>query len=293
MHADGDLAAEVAQIQWYHTMELRPGVVTPGYLDTRPVVERLPLPRSVAGLRCLDVATFNGFWAFEMERRGSDDVVAIDVLDPAHWDWPVASTPDAIEAIGARHAGGRGFDIAKRELGSAVQRVERSVYELDPEQDGTFDLVYLGSLLVHLRDPVRALERIRLVCRGTLVVVDGIDLPLSLMLPRLPVARFDGRGRPVVVLERRGPRPAGGVRRLRGHRGPETPFRAARARPAARADAPEAAADPSRPPGPRNRPQGRPPRCAQRTAAARALARPASRRARPARRAEAPPRSTS
>jgi len=196
VHADGDLAAEVAQIQWYHTMELRPGVVTPGYLDTRPVVERLPLPRSVAGLRCLDVATFNGFWAFEMERRGSDDVVAIDVLDPAHWDWPVASTPDAIEAIGARHAGGRGFDIAKRELGSAVQRVERSVYELDPEQDGTFDLVYLGSLLVHLRDPVRALERIRLVCRGTLVVVDGIDLPLSLMLPRLPVARFDGRGRP-------------------------------------------------------------------------------------------------
>jgi tRNA (mo5U34)-methyltransferase len=57
-------------------------------------------------------------------------------------------------------------------------------------------LVYLGSLLVHLRDPVRALERVRAVCDGSLIVVDGIDLPLSLLLRHTPVARFDGRGRP-------------------------------------------------------------------------------------------------
>jgi len=191
-----DLAAEVSAIQWYHTMELAPGVLTPGWLDTRPVASRVPLPRSLAGMRCLDVATFNGFWAFEMERRGAAEVVAVDVLDPARWDWPVGSERAVMDAVGERHAGGRGFEIAKRELGSSVERVERSVYELEPGRDGSFDLVYLGSLLVHLRDPVRALERIRSVCRGTLVVVDGIDLPLSLLLPRLPVARFDGRGRP-------------------------------------------------------------------------------------------------
>src|SRR3954471_15071437 len=153
-----DLAAEVAAIPWYHTMELAPGVVTPGWLDTRPVAAKVPLPPSLAGLRCLDVATFNGFWAFEMERRGAAEVVAIDVLDPARWDWPVGSEAEVREAIGERHAGGRGFQIAKRELGSAVERVERSVYELDPDEDGTFDVVYLGSLLVHLRDPVGALE---------------------------------------------------------------------------------------------------------------------------------------
>ena len=196
MAAHEELATEVAAIPWYHTMELRPGVVTPGWLDTRPVAATVPLPRSLAGMRCLDVATFNGFWAFEMERRGAAEVVAIDVLDPARWDWPAGSEDEVRAAIGERHAGGRGFEIAKRELGSAVERVERSVYELDPEKDGQFDVVYLGSLLVHLRDPVRALERIRAVCRGTLVVVDGIDLPLSLLFPRLPVARFDGRGRP-------------------------------------------------------------------------------------------------
>jgi hypothetical protein len=43
---------------------------------------------------------------------------------------------------------------------------------------------------------VRALERLREVCDGTMIVVDGIDLPLSLLLPGRPVARLDARGRP-------------------------------------------------------------------------------------------------
>jgi tRNA (mo5U34)-methyltransferase len=72
--------------------------------------------------------------------------------------------------------------------------MELSVYDLDPAEVGTFDYVYLGSLLLHLRDPVRALERTRLVCRGELLVVDTLDLHL---LPfRRPLAVLDGRGRP-------------------------------------------------------------------------------------------------
>jgi tRNA (mo5U34)-methyltransferase len=191
-----DLEAEVATLEWYHTLELAPGVVTPGRLDTRRVVDDVRLPDSLAGLRCLDVGTFNGFWAFEMERRGAAEVVAIDVLDPGRWDWPTGSDPAAIEAIGRRQAGGDGFILAQRELGSSVRRLDRSVYELDREDVGGFDLVYLGSLLIHLRDPVRALERVRSVCDGTLIVVDGIDLALSTLFPRHPVARLDGRGRP-------------------------------------------------------------------------------------------------
>jgi tRNA (mo5U34)-methyltransferase len=190
------LDAEVAGLEWYHTLELAPGVVTPGRLDTRRVVDSIPFPRSLAGRRCLDVGTFNGFWAFEMERRGAAEVVAIDVLDPHEWDWPVNSDPRTIEAIGRRQAGGAGFDLAKRELRSSVQRVDRSVYELDEAEMGRFDLAYVGSLLIHLRDPIRALERVRAVCEGTLIVVDGIDLALSTLMPRRPVARLDGRGRP-------------------------------------------------------------------------------------------------
>jgi tRNA (mo5U34)-methyltransferase len=182
--------------EWYHTIELAPGVVTPGWFDTRRVAARLPFPPSLEGQRCLDVATFDGFWAFEMERRGAAEVHAIDVLDPRAWDWPRGATEETVMAVGRRKDEGRGFEVAHRALGSSVRFEERSVYDLDPAEVGEFDLVYVGSLLLHLRDPVRALERVRSVCRGRLLLVDNIDLLLTLVLPRRAVAAFDGIGRP-------------------------------------------------------------------------------------------------
>jgi tRNA (mo5U34)-methyltransferase len=190
------LADEIAALDWYHTIELAPGVETPGWHDLRPIVDQIPFPASLEGKRCLDVGSFDGFWGFEMERRGAAEVVAIDILDPEEWDWPIGSRAEVKAEIGRRKGAGRGFEIAQRELRSAVRRIECSVYDLDESVAGRFDVVYLGSLLVHLREPVRAVERLRSVCDGTLIVVDGIDLPLSLLLPRVPVATLDGRGRP-------------------------------------------------------------------------------------------------
>ena len=43
------------------------------------MVERFGLPASLAGKTALDVGTADGFWAFEMERRGAARVVAIDL----------------------------------------------------------------------------------------------------------------------------------------------------------------------------------------------------------------------
>jgi tRNA (mo5U34)-methyltransferase len=187
---------EVAGREWYHTLELAPGVVTPGWFDLRPALEHVPLPASLAGLRCLDIGTFDGFWAFTMERRGAAEVVAVDLTDPERWDWPPASDPDMLATLGARKRKGAGFDLAHRALGSRVQFLERSVYDLDPGELGTFDFVYLGSLLLHLRDPVRALERVRSVCSGRLLLVDTIDASLTAAFPRRPVARLDADGRP-------------------------------------------------------------------------------------------------
>ena len=182
--------------EWYHTLELAPGVVTPGWFDTRKLLPEIPFPESLAGKRCLDVATFDGFWAFEMERRGADEVVAIDLLDPAELDWPVNSTAEVMEAVGKRKDAGSGFEIAHRALGSSVERIETNVYDLDPSAVGEFDFVYVGSLLMHLRDPVGALERVRSVCRGTLLLVDNYDIALTVAHPRRPVAALDGVGRP-------------------------------------------------------------------------------------------------
>jgi tRNA (mo5U34)-methyltransferase len=191
------LADRVASVQeWYHTMELAPGLVTPGFFDTRRVVDTVGFPSSLDGRRCLDVGTFNGFWAFEMERRGAAEVVAMDVPDPHDWDWPANSSEETLRAFARRKAGDVGFGIARDAFGSSVEWLPLSVYDLDPDRHGTFDFVYLGSLLMHLRDPVGGLMRIRAVCRGSLLVVDNVDLGLTLTLANRPGARLDALGRP-------------------------------------------------------------------------------------------------
>ena len=195
--SDDELRALVAEREWYHTFELRPGIVTPGWFDLRELAGRLPIP-DLTGLRALDIGTFEGFWAYQLEARGAAEVVAIDILDPRAWDWPVGSDAAVVDALEQRKQGGSGFELVSALRGSAVTRQELSVYDLDPERVGTFDFVYLGSLLLHLRDPVRALQAVRSVLRpgGKLLVVDAIDVDLTLLHPRRPVAHLDGVGRP-------------------------------------------------------------------------------------------------
>ena len=174
---------------WYHTLELAPGVVTPGWFDLRPVADRLPWP-DVAGKRCLDVGTYDGFLAFELERRGASEVVATDIGGHEEWDWPLALRERG-PAYLAQLAGpkGNGFEIAREALGSSVERVLTSVYDLSPERLGKFDVVVCGSLLLHLRDPVAALGAIRSVCAGSFLSAEQVDLRLSAMRPRQPLAR--------------------------------------------------------------------------------------------------------
>ncbi|HEX4106511.1 MAG TPA: methyltransferase domain-containing protein [Solirubrobacteraceae bacterium] len=196
MNATQDLRAQVQGRQWYHTLELAPGVLTPGWFDTRALATELPLPASLEGKRCLDVGTFDGFWAFEMERRGAAEVLAVDVLDPLAWDWPHGASPEVIQGLEDRKQGGAGFQIASAALGSKVRYQERSIYELDPDELGRFDFVYVGSLLLHLRDPVRALERVRAVCQGQMLSVDAHDVLMTALFPRRPITTLDGIGRP-------------------------------------------------------------------------------------------------
>lgn len=195
--SDEELRNYVAGRDWYHTVELRPGIETPGWFDTRPTAAALPWP-DLTGARCLDIGTFDGFWAREMHSRGAAEVVAIDIIDPKAWDWPLGSSPEVVSDLDERKRGGEGFRFVSQALDSPIERRELSIYDLDPADVGDFDLVYLGSLLLHLRDPIRALEAVRGVCRpgGRLLCVDAIDLELTVRHPRRAVVELDGEGRP-------------------------------------------------------------------------------------------------
>jgi tRNA (mo5U34)-methyltransferase len=153
---------------WWHVIELESGVVTPGGWDLRPTALELPWP-DVAGKRCLDVGTADGFWAFELERRGAAAVVATDL-------------PSSFQSKARAR-----FELARELRGSRVVYEERDVYDVD----GEYDVVFMGFVLQMLRDPLRALAAVRSVCSGHLLLLDTVSLPLSL-LPS-PLARLDAR----------------------------------------------------------------------------------------------------
>ena len=164
--------------RWFHEIELAPGIVTPGEDANRlklPVLDELGLPQDARGLRVLDVGCSDGYFSFEMERRGAE-VLAVDV---------VAETAT-------------GFALAREILASRVSYRTDNVYNLSPEGYGRFDLVLFLGVLYHLRKPLAALDAIRSVVApggrlfvATLLIDDYVLLPdgttttLAALDPRL------------------------------------------------------------------------------------------------------------
>lgn len=150
-------------------------------------------------MRCLDIGTYDGFYAFELEARGAAEVVAADVSDAAEWDWPADARKHGrelvLEITEARP--GLGFEAAKAALGSSAERIDSTIYDLSPDTVGLFDVVVCGSLLLHLRDPVRALEAVRSVCRGHLLTINQVELGLELRNRHAPAFRLNGSGEEV------------------------------------------------------------------------------------------------
>jgi tRNA (mo5U34)-methyltransferase len=206
MLAQGVAQAVAEQKLWYHTLDLAPGVTTPGWFDLRPIVELMPWP-DVRGKRCLDVGTYDGFLAFELERRGAAEVVATDIESHEGWDWlpRVADLGPAQLAIIAGEKG-RGFEIAAAALESRVDRRFISIYDLSPASVGTFDVVVCGSLMLHLRDPFRALAAIRSVCAGQFLSAEQIDVQLSILERRRGTFHLRGQDGQWLIPSRRGHR---------------------------------------------------------------------------------------
>ncbi len=187
---DSPLAREAAGIEWYHTIDLGGGLVTPGFYDHRPLLPAYRLPARLDGMRVLDIASFDGYWSFEFERRGAAEVVALDIERAAELDlaWRVRAQMDQA-ALDRRF--GAGFALAHRTLGSKVRRVHCNVYDISVEKLGRFDLVHCGDLLLHLRDPMRALMNIRDVTAGSAIISDVIFPDLD-RHDGLPIVQFGG-----------------------------------------------------------------------------------------------------
>jgi len=133
-----DLAKDFSKGGWYHSIELPDGQTIQGLLSVEQQRRRLgyfPFPDDLTGKRVLDIGTWDGWYAFEMERRGAD-VMAIDnVEQPA-------------------------FHLARDRLGSKVDYRVMSVYDLSPDTVGRFDIVLFFGVLYHLKHPLLGIEKV-------------------------------------------------------------------------------------------------------------------------------------
>ena len=168
--ADAALRERVAATRWFHSIPLRSDLTTPGLEpDTGRKLPRLALPERLDGKSVLDVGSWDGYFAFEAERRGAERVVATD-----HHAW---SSPDYGDA---------GFRCAHDALESRVEQRHLDVLDHGPDAVGTFDVVLFLGVLYHMRHPLLALERIRSVTRELLVLETHVELTAT----RRPVAAF-------------------------------------------------------------------------------------------------------
>jgi len=147
------------RLGWYHSMELPDGRVIAGFHSIehlRMRIAQFPIPADLRGKRVLDIGAWDGWFSFEMERRGAE-VMAVD------------ATPH------------ERFRIARELLGSKVEYRIDDVCRLTPAKIGYFDIVLFLGVLYHLKHPMLALEKVSelstgMVCVQSYVTDDGSDL---------------------------------------------------------------------------------------------------------------------
>src|SRR5258708_35763445 len=66
-----ELRRAVAQLRWFHRIDLGDGAVTPGEADTPEKLKTLHLPQDLRGTTVLDIGAWDGCFSFETARRGA------------------------------------------------------------------------------------------------------------------------------------------------------------------------------------------------------------------------------
>jgi tRNA (mo5U34)-methyltransferase len=137
---------------WFHTFALNraASIYTPGAArDHRYRIRALP--DDLTGKRVLDVGTFDGFYAFLAERRGAEQVIAVDNEQYRQW----VSSRWGIEL-----EGGEGFRTIHRLLGSNVVYRRMDALELDQLHE-SFDFTYCFGILHRVENPLGLLRALR------------------------------------------------------------------------------------------------------------------------------------
>jgi tRNA (mo5U34)-methyltransferase len=165
--------------EWMYPWDLAPGVVAPVHADhltaiheTRlammePAVKEVLLGAGGEGT-AIDLACNEGWFSHRALDYGAGRVLGVDIRD-----------------VNVRRA-----ELVAEQLGVAGDHLEfrcADVFDLDPEEVGTFDVVFLLGLIYHLEDPMGAIRKARSLCKKLCVI--------ETQLTRYEASMEWGRGR--------------------------------------------------------------------------------------------------
>jgi tRNA (mo5U34)-methyltransferase len=184
------LANAVDSKVWFHSINLGAGLVTRGQKTEATILQELAvmsLPE-VRNKTVLDIGAFDGFYSFEVERRGASRVVALDLqmweletlfsqegLDAHARDGKPPSPPYKTEWLRwerdvERLPGKKKFDLVHRALGSKVVPYVGDFVLTGPEHIGTFDVVLFLGVLHHLQEPFEAIKRVASLTKEVAII---------------------------------------------------------------------------------------------------------------------------
>jgi len=178
---------------FYHSIDLPTYGPQAGVWDLRGRFDDYTAHVALSARSLLDVGTATGFLTFEAEKRGAR-VTSLDVSDAELWAYlPIRESPFVkdypawrAEADAKAEGWKNSYWLSHRDLGSSARCVYGNVYELSPDV-GSFDVVVLGQILVHLKDGISALTAAASVCAETMVIVEGSfenDTPIAALCGR-------------------------------------------------------------------------------------------------------------
>ena len=154
-----DLIRRINEINWFHSIPIRDGIVTPGQDKSMEKLGQVCLPADLSGKTVLDIGAWDGFFSFQAERNGADRVLATDHFC---WSGPGWGTKD-------------GFDLVHEALDSKIEALDIDPMDITPEKIGKFDVVLFLGVLYHLQDPMAGLRIAASVCKDLLIIETQVD----------------------------------------------------------------------------------------------------------------------
>ncbi len=153
--------------RFYHSFDF-PDRTVSGDWDLRGRFDEYIGQVQVRGRTLLDVGAASGFLSFEAEKRGAH-VTSFDADSADRWQLGPGECIDYAYYEAMRNS----YSYAHAALRSGARAIYGNVYSMADAVE-PHDIVLIGQILVHLRDPIAAIEQSAKCAKQTIIIAEGM-----------------------------------------------------------------------------------------------------------------------